>query len=463
MELTEKGRKLSAKNEGLLRKAFDSLRNVLAQLEDEQADDGDETETTEAGRPATLHEARNVGEWLEARLHLTFAEIADGMFGEGRLTREERIALSSAIGDALDAFRAGVEAGAVQLYARDLWQEPESAVEANEAAVDVPFVALVEQALRRDGTIPIKLIAPGWGSSGFYPAAVLERDGPAVFAAGTKMFWNHPTLHEEATRPEGDLNALAAELVSPAQWMANGPKGPGLYADAKVFGPFQEHVNELAQHIGVSIRASGRAAQGEADGRKGPIIQQIVAAKSVDFVTEPGAGGRIVEMFEAARGRRASTASTDNGTLSQQEDTVSQEQLTEAQRQIDELRAQNARMQEALLLRDAREFVGRELGGVTLPDVTKARLAQQLAGQAVIVEGQIDEAGYRTRIAEAVAAEQQYLAQAAGWGTGRIVGMGSSEAAGQQGGEDADKRLGEALGRMGLSEAGVKAATAQRR
>ncbi len=408
-----------------------------------------------------LQEARNVGEWLESRLHLMFTEIADGMFGDGRLTREERIALSSAIGGALDAFRVGVEASAAQLYARDPWQQP-GAVAASEAAVsvNVPFLPLVEQALRRDGTIPVKLIAPGWGSSGYYPAAVLERDGPAVFGAGTKMFWNHPTLVEEAERPEGDLNALAAELVSPARWDAQGPKGPGLYADAKVFGPYQESVNELAQHIGVSIRASGRAQQGEADGRKGPIIQQIMTAKSVDFVTEPGAGGRIVEMFEAARGRRASTG---NGTLSQQgetgqEDTVSQEQLTEAQRQLDELRAQNARMQEAMLLRDAREFVGRELAAVALPDVTKQRLLGQLAGQAVIVEGQIDEAAYRTAIAEAVQVEQQYLAQAAGWGSGRITGMGSS----QQDGDDASKRLQDALGRMGLSEAGVAAATARR-
>jgi len=407
-----------------------------------------------------LQEARNVGEWLEARLHLEFTMIADGMFGEGRLTREERIALSSAIGSALDAFRAAVEAGAVQLYSRDLWQEPETAVMANEAAVDVPFVPLVEQALRRDGTIPVKLIAPGWGSSGYYPAEVLERDGPTVFKTGTKMYWNHPTMTEEAERPEGDLNALAAELVSPARWDAQGPKGPGLYADAKVFGPYQESVNELAPHIGVSIRAAGRAAPGEAEGRKGTVIQQIVAAKSVDFVTEPGAGGRIVEMFEAARGKRSSSG---NGTLSQQEDTVSQEQLTEAQRQIDELKVQNGRLQEAMLLRDAREFVSRELAGAALPDVTKGRLLTQLAGQAVIVEGKIDEAAYRAKIAETVSAEQQYLAQAAGWGSGRITGMGSSEAGGQQNSEDADKRLTDALSRMGLSEAGVKAATTARR
>jgi len=39
----------------------------------------------------------------------------------------------------------------------------------------------------------IKLIAPGKGSSAFYPAEVLKRDGPQVFKAGTHVYLNHPT------------------------------------------------------------------------------------------------------------------------------------------------------------------------------------------------------------------------------------------------------------------------------
>jgi hypothetical protein len=45
-----------------------------------------------------------LAEWLEARIHLNFTEMADYMFGDGYLTREERIALSGLIGDALDLF-----------------------------------------------------------------------------------------------------------------------------------------------------------------------------------------------------------------------------------------------------------------------------------------------------------------------------------------------------------------------
>lgn len=392
-----------------------------------------------------LQEARNIGEWLEARLHLMFTEIADGMFGEGRLSREERIALSSAIGSALDAFRATVEERAAGLYSRDPYSEPETDMgDMSEAGALAPeFIPLVEKAVRRDGTIPLKVIAPGWGSSGYYPADVLERDGARAFPAGLQMFWNHQTTTEEAERPEGSLHDLAAVLTAPARWEANGAAGPGLYADAKVFENYRQSVDSLAPHIGVSIRASGRAQQGEAEGRKGAIIQEIVTAKSVDFVTKPGAGGQILQLFEAARvGHRNKESERE------------MEELKEAQAQIATLTAQNARLQEALLLRDAREYVTGLLAESTLPDVTKRRLAESLTSNPPLDQaGQLDKTAYATRIHEAIQAETSYLQQVAGYGAGRIEGMGASVttvAAATDG--DQVKRMAESFRALGLSE-----------
>jgi hypothetical protein len=70
-------------------------------------------------------EARNIGVWLESRLHLTLTQFADDMYGSGRLTREERIALSGAIGAGLQAWTAHVEQAAPQLFRRDLYDEPD--------------------------------------------------------------------------------------------------------------------------------------------------------------------------------------------------------------------------------------------------------------------------------------------------------------------------------------------------
>lgn len=409
-----------------------------------------------------LQEAANTGEWLESRLHLMFTEIADNMFGEGYLSREERISLSSAIGAALDAFRGEVEAKSAQLYQRGRWQEPQptsSPAPVQESGeYQAMFVPLLEKAVRRDGSIPLKIIQPGWGSSGYYPAAVLERDGPSVFKSGTQMFWNHQTGAEEVERPEGDLNDLAAVLIGDARWEASGVAGPGLYAEAKVFEAYQKAVDDLAPHIGVSIRASGRAQQGEAEGQKGPIIQQIVAGKSIDFVTKPGAGGQIVQMFEAARsGQRMQPVQEEKVNMTEVE-----KQLKEAQDRLAQVEQQNARLQEALLRSQAADIVAAELRRCSLPDVTKVRLADSLAGNPPIKDGAIDQTAYATQIAEAVKAESEYLASVAGLGSGRILGMGPSNGQGQQDEVALQKRLAAGFTGLGLSEAETKHAVAGR-
>lgn len=167
------------------------------------------------------------------------------------------------------------------------------------SALESDLLPLTESAIKQDGTADIKIIAPGWGSTGYYPADVLKRDGPNVFKAGTKMFWNHATMREEAERPEGDLDRHAATLVEDARWVPNHPKGAGLYAKAQVYAEYAGRIDERARHIGVSIRGDGSAKIGEAEGRKGPIITAIKNARSVDFVTAAGAGGMV--LTEAAR------------------------------------------------------------------------------------------------------------------------------------------------------------------
>lgn len=315
-----------------------------------------------------------------------------------------------------------------------------------EAAIDGEFVPLREQALRGDGTVLLKLIQPGWGSSGFYPADVLERDGSRVFTRGLKGFWDHQTAREEVDRPEGSLNNLAMELVSDARYDSYGPEGPGLYADAKVFGQYREAVEELAPHIGVSIRAMGRATQGEAEGRKGPIIQELTVAKSADFVTVGGAGGKIIQMFEAARHPRQEP----------QEESVNEQQFQEAvtrlETQNQELAAQNARLQESMILRDAKDFVRQQVATANVPDVTKARLVEQLSANPPVKEGALDREVYSARIAEAVTAETDYLTKAAGYGSGRIEGMGAATAAPDPKQQEAAASLAESLHRLGIGK-----------
>jgi hypothetical protein len=136
-----------------------------------------------------------------------------------------------------------------------------------------------------------------WGSSGYYPRKVVERDGPTTWPAGTLMYVDHPTLDEQANRPERSIRDLAATIVTTPVY-----EGDGLYADVEVFPHAAPLVEAMASTIGLSVRGEGTAQYGTIAGRSGPIIESLDQGYSVDFVTRAGAGGALVSLLEASRG-----------------------------------------------------------------------------------------------------------------------------------------------------------------
>ena len=317
---------------------------------------------------------------------------------------------------------------------RTLRKEAEQRLkEPKEIELEGDYVALIEKSVRKDGTIPVKIIAPGWGNTGYYPEEVLERDGPKVFEDGTKMFWDHQTDEELAARPEGSLRNLAGELVGDARWESSNPLGAGLYGDAKVFSGFQGNVDELAPHIGVSILGAGKAKDGEAEGKEGKIIQEIIAARSVDFVTMPGAGGQILQLFESARADTTHTGEDDmkevemlKEALQQAKDALKEatETTAEAEKAKTEAEDENAKLKEAVLLREAKDFVSGKLGEVELPDMTRDRLVKSLSKNPPVKDEALDEDAYTKGIDEAVKEHVEYLEGIVGFG--RIKGMGAT-------------------------------------
>jgi hypothetical protein len=144
-------------------------------------------------------------------------------------------------------------------------------------------------------TLEVLVISPGQGSSGFYSEATLQQAAAdRVFPAGLHTYLDHPGTIEERDRPERSLRDLAGRLASDAEWRPDGPDGPGLYATAHVYPSWQPVIAEMADDIGLSIRAYGTA---DADGN----ITRLTRAESVDYVTRAGRGGRIVGLLESAR------------------------------------------------------------------------------------------------------------------------------------------------------------------
>ncbi len=304
------------------------------------------------------------------------------------------------------------------------WQGDEdmsmSPSEAAKIELNGEFIALKEGSVGQDGTAFLKLIAPGWGSSGYYSPQLLERDGPRVFRNGLKNFWNHPTAAEESARPEGDLRDLASVLTENAHYEKNGPAGEGLYAKAKVFTEFKQSIDDLAKHIGVSIRASGKAKQGTApDGKKGVIIESLDHAESADYVTTPGAGGAVLQLFESARKR---TTKPQGDEMDATEARRLQESNQMLASEVRKLKERGARLDAADAISEY--FTTIRVGEAVQVEVKKTLLERALP---LTEAGDLDKAAL-TKLAEAeTVRELEFIERATGRKIVREMGTGTAQ------------------------------------
>jgi len=207
------------------------------------------------------------------------------------------------------------------------------------------------------------------GSSGYYPAAVLERDIAKAFPAGTQIFLDHPTEDEEWQRPERSVRDLVGVLVKDA-WYENGADGHGGFGDVQVFPDFKESVEAWAPYVGMSIRAMGlRDEAGQ--------VTELIRGESVDIVTRAGAGGRLVTMTEAARQSAGQDAKKELYTSLQEADrqalTTLFESVSALTDQITELKEKAAVKEQADTLTPGEIYS--KLSSSGLPEVVTKRLA----------------------------------------------------------------------------------------
>jgi hypothetical protein len=255
-----------------------------------------------------------------------------------------------------------------------------------------------------------KLIAPGKGSSAFYPAEVLKRDGPGVFKKGTHVYINHPTVAEEAARPEGDWHKLVGALSTDAVYHESHAKGPGLYAKIRFASESAPMIKEKAPYTGMSIRASGVAESGKSkDGV--PVLKQLTHAESVDIVTKAGAGGML--LTEAARGNNNSQEVEMNE--------------TDVKRLVESaVTAAVAPYQRRALKGDAMLAANRVLAPLSLNEAVKVMITENVirdGDNLPMKEGALDE----TKLGELVTLEAKRVGAVLGASFPGVHGMGAGE------------------------------------
>jgi hypothetical protein len=285
--------------------------------------------------------------------------------------------------------------------------------------------------------VPVKIIGPGWGSSAYYSESVLKRavaDG--IWSSGQHMMFNHTSESELVDRPEGDINNLAGVLTVNAVWKDSGPKGPGVYSEAKVFSDYAQQVEDKGAHIGVSINAAIRSHEGEAAGKRGQIADKFIHSFSTDFVTVAGAGGApIVPVQEAARPLQQEVKGM----------------TVEEQKQMDDLRDRALKAEES-----ARALQGRQNAVVAMGVVSKTLREASIGFSAHLLElacadpkmkGSEIDADWLQGVVEAFSSTEH----------GRVTGLGR-----QTGGGDGQKALRESLKanlkRLGVADAALEAA-----
>lgn len=133
------------------------------------------------------------------------------------------------------------------------------------------------------------------GTSGYYPEETLKRDGPKIFKKGTPMYLDHLTPDEKVHKPFGSVTTFAGTLADDAVY-----ENDGLYADIEVFEHQMPLIKSLKDHIGISIRATGRTMNETINGKTVPVFKELIEAKSADFVVKAGAGGKIMSILESA-------------------------------------------------------------------------------------------------------------------------------------------------------------------
>lgn len=279
--------------------------------------------------------------------------------------------------------------------------------------------------------IDVHVIAPGWGSSGYYSDTLLQEScEKGVYPVGMHMHIDHPSRTAEKEHPARTIlgeSPLAAIFTEAGHFDASGWDGPGVYSKAKILPNFVEQIKAMDGHIGISHWVSGRSEEGCApDKKRGKIVKELWPhpTNTVDFVTVPGADGHYRTMFSEMKVGRNPTGNEKQeekmadkqlsirlseimasdpevvAEIRKQEseslkiEAVTKDQtakLTEAADKIKVLEQENKDLKAKIAETRAREYVVAEVTKAKLPETSGKILTESLVKKAVLAEdGSVD-------------------------------------------------------------------------
>jgi len=292
------------------------------------------------------------------------------------------------------------------------------------------------------GRAHVIIIKAGFNAdkSRYYPAEMLKRDYK-IFE-GVKMYADHPTETEDKDRPERSIKDWAATLSN-----VTCDESATVEGDSDIIESWLMQKLSLLRdkgklsEMGISINAVGVASKATIDSVETLVIEKLEAARSVDFVTEPGAGG-IVTFYESDRNRNidlielAALKEKRPDLIKAVEAEVreeikqevkkhmeNEERITELEGQVetltterDDLKNQITEAEKAKAKAEAQATIKEAVDEAELPDAAKERIKKRF-----------EEAESADGIEEAIQTEKEYIAALTE--SGKVKNLGPSKEA----------------------------------
>ena len=142
----------------------------------------------------------------------------------------------------------------------------------------------------------------------YYSAETLKRAVPLF--EGADSFADHITEDEQKSRPERSVRDKVGKFTNPMFGTFNmgGKMREGIKARFRVVAPWlRETLKEAMEmdeqdFLGFSIEGEGKVAPRNVGGKQVAFVEEIQKIRSVDVVTTPAAGGRIMQLVASDRG-----------------------------------------------------------------------------------------------------------------------------------------------------------------
>ena len=304
------------------------------------------------------------------------------------------------------------------------------------------YIPLTEATFDK-GRATVTIIKAGFNTdkSRYYPADMLKRDYK-VFE-GQKMYADHPTEEEDKALPERSIkNTGWVAVLKDVTCDENGT----VTGIAEIIEPWLMtklatlRDKKLLSEMGISINALGNASKAKVDGAETLVIEEFTGCRSVDFVTEPGAGGSVT-FYESDRNRdvdlielaalkeyrpdlvKAIEADVRAEIIKEVKKAMEdKERIEELEGQITTLTTERDNLKEAAekakkdkAIAEAQAVIREAVDKAELPGAAKERLLERFK-DAESADG----------IAEAITAEVNYIAKLSE--SGKVRGLGHSVA-----------------------------------